>query len=482
MDSDTSDSSVSVSYSDPDSDQIRNNQETLQSVFSNDNTLSELLIGSYQDPYSFDGSFTSIVAYEYSQLGAAIGINTHITKLTIDPNQRELDSLKKSDFLVGLKRNSSIRKLEIEMCDIGCQAIASILACPNCNLRSLGLFCMRPKIDDEGATYLVNGLTNNTKLQELVLLGNSIGNIGCVYIASLLGNPNCNLQKLGLYENNISDQGAITLANGLTNNIKLQELDLASNPINNIDNAVVEAFSRVLCNTSSVSSTFLSNHALKELDLSATTIRNLNRNMAWLQLEYLRKLNGSNNKSHGTDKSHVAIKKILKFHPSIDMKQLFEFGTDDESLKALPYVVDWFEKARVAVADEEDLIDGYTISHRKLTAIYQFARFMPLLFIPSSVPTLIHRNMRDQLDADMNKLKIENGVLRQQIEKLEKEIAMKDAKISSMTTKDKKKLDDELIANSSLERNTEEQRSLRWREIVRRRMRMSWPGRRGVRG
>ena len=186
--------------------------------------------------------------------------------------------------------------------------------------------------------------------------------------------------------------------------------------------------------------------------------------MAWLQLEYLRKLNGC------TNKSHVAIKKILKYHPNIGIEQLFEFGTEDESLKALPYVVDWLEKARAANADEEE----FNISQQKLSVIYQFVQAMPLLFIPPSMPTLIHRNTRDQLDADMNALKIENGALRQQIEKLEKEIDMKDVKITS-NIKDKKKFDDELIANSGLERNTEEQRSSRWREILRRRMRLSWP-------
>ena len=151
-----------------------------------------------------------------------------------------------------------------------------------------------------------------------------------------------------------------------------------------------------------------SNHTLKVLAIS---------DLVCSELRSLLKLN------RGTDKSHVAIKKILKYHPSIDMKQLFEFGTDDKSLKALPYVVDWFEKARVAVADEEDLIDGYTISHRKLTAIFQFACFMPQLFVPSPSDMLLIRidaqkRHMDKLEREVNVLKIDNGLLRQQIELL----------------------------------------------------------------
>ena len=219
------------------------------------------------------------------------------------------------------------------------------------------------------------------------------------------------------------------------NNDKLQELGLDENAF---DLSIVEGvFSKVLCNPSSIGSIYSSNHTLKWLGRGACS-----------HLKYLLKLNENEHKRH------VAIKKISKFHPNIDMEQLFEFGTEDKSLNALPHVVDWLEKARVAVADEEE----YNISQQKLSAIYQFACFMPLLFIPSSVPTLIHRNTRDQLDADMNKLKIENGVLRQQIEKLEKEIAMKDAKISSMTTKDKEKLDDELNANKEQTKENKKQK------------------------
>ena len=50
--------------------------------------------------------------------------------------------------------------------------------------------------------------------------------------------------------------------------------------------------------------------------------------------------------------------------------------------KALPYVIAWFEKAEEAVAGEEEW--SYNIEERKLSAIYQFAQAMPLLFVPAS--------------------------------------------------------------------------------------------------
>ena len=59
----------------------------------------------------------------------------------------------------------------------------------------------------------------------------------------------------------------------------------------------------------------------------------------------------------GTNKNHVAIKKILKCHPNMNMEPLFEWnmeGEDERNLKALPYIISWFEKAEEAVAGDEE--------------------------------------------------------------------------------------------------------------------------------
>ena len=86
-----------------------------------------------------------------------------------------------------------------------------------------------------------------------------------------------------------------------------------------------------------------------------------------------------------TNKSHVAIKKILKYHPNINMQPLFKWnmeGEGERNLKALPYVIAWFERAE-GVACEEGR-ESYNIDRRKLDTIYQFAKAMPLLFVPAS--------------------------------------------------------------------------------------------------
>ena len=89
------------------------------------------------------------------------------------------------------------------------------------------------------------------------------------------------------------------------------------------------------------------------------------------------------NLNNGANKMHVAIKKILKHHPNIDMEPLFEWDAEGEqTLKALPYVVGWFDRARVAVTDNDG--ERYHVEEKTLSAIFQFVKGMPLLFVPTS--------------------------------------------------------------------------------------------------
>ena len=81
-----------------------------------------------------------------------------------------------------------------------------------------------------------------------------------------------------------------------------------------------------------------------------------------------------------TNKSHVAIKKILN-HSNIDMGPMFEWDAEDEqNLKALPYVISWFERAGEAASAAEDGKEGYNIEERKLDVCAQ-RRFFTLYLI-----------------------------------------------------------------------------------------------------
>ena len=217
---------------------------------------------------------------------------------------------------------------------------------------------------------IVDAMRGRRMLEELNLDNNTIGNAGCDTIATLLEDPNCNLLYLSLGCNAINNEGATTIANSLTNNNKLQKLYLAGNPIDPIDRSVQDVFSNILCNTSNINNTYSSNHTLESLYLPQEHGQNL---------QSLLSLN-----RNGNNESHAAIKKILQYHPNIDMEPMFEWNMEEgeeRNLKALPYVIAWFEKAKVAVAEEEDAEQECDrIEDRMLSAIFQFAKAMPLLF------------------------------------------------------------------------------------------------------
>ena len=365
-------------------------QETLRRIQENDDTLTTQRIAS-----AYNGGFNSSDGDDFSILGAAIGQNTNLTTLQIDLAVLDVTY---NEFYDGLKLNSSISELLLHCGNdniaggVGQKILEAYQA--NNNLTELSIHCANLQnggddhvtaetlrnstslrhidlydcnITDEQLQPILSAVRGHNSLERLLLHSNRIGNDGCETFTSLLEDTGCNLQFIALDRNSIGSNGAVTLANGLANNTKLKHLFLGSNPI--IGRSVVDVFSKLLCNMSSINSIYSSNHTLETLYPKEK------------QLSPLLELN------KGANKSHVAIKKILKFHPSIDMVPLFEWnmeGEGERDLKALPYVVAWFDRAREAVADDEGGEESYNIDERKLSAIYQFAQSMPLLFVPAS--------------------------------------------------------------------------------------------------
>ena len=124
-----------------------------------------------------------------------------------------------------------------------------------------------------------------------------------------------------------------------------------------ITNVGWQAFSKVLCDTSSVNVTFLSNHTLYYLRY-ANEIR---------AMQPLLDLNRRD------DKNEVAMIKILQHHDDFDMLPFFEW-----EFKCLPLVLNWLERASAY-----EMPQGFepNIERRKLSTVYQFVRGMPLLYV-----------------------------------------------------------------------------------------------------
>ncbi|EJK59796.1 hypothetical protein THAOC_19940, partial [Thalassiosira oceanica] len=225
------------------------------------------------------------------------------------------------------------------------------------------LFLSDNRISDNGLDVLVQRLPtsvdalylarNDITLARHVLLlrfrvlniwGNALCAGGTGVIAASLANPECRLESLNLRGCNIGDEGTATLADGLRNNQRLTDMSLGDN---NITERGWNAFSSILCDTSSINATYNSNHTLRDLGGYGVQIPQ--------SIEMMLRFN------QGKDKSGVAANKILQAHRHLDMRPLF-----GRELGLLPYVVAWldhFAKSR------PDL---------KLSSIFEFVRAMPM--------------------------------------------------------------------------------------------------------
>ena len=346
-------------------------EETIRKIKENCETLKELRIGNHG---TMDGRFTSCSQRDFSRLGKYIGENTHLQQLEI---QSIALNVLEREFYDGLKHNSSInrlilyfgnsnvyhgieheilkiyegkpgilRLLHVEYADLqhgGDQYVASMLK--KCsNLKDIKLSGCN--ITDDQLLLMVNAIKDHTLLEKLCLGGNRIGNAGCQALGTLLSDPSPALHTLLLCSNLIDNKGAAILANSLANNTRLQKLYLEGNEV---DSKVENVFSKLVCDKSSVNSVYSSNHTLKDIQLSFERIG--------AKLASLLRMN------RGTNKSHVAIKKILQCYPSIDMEPLFEWDAEGEqTLKALPYVIAWLHRAREALHGDASSVSDYTDS------------------------------------------------------------------------------------------------------------------------
>ena len=237
--------------------------------------------------------------------------------------------------------------------------------------------CINSNISDVQLLPIVEAIRGHGLLDSLILMKNSIGNTGCEALATLH-----NVAKLNLFDNNIGNEGIIAIVNSLPVNNYLQNLVIGANQFDQL--SVIDTFCTSLCSTSSINAIYSSNHTLE----SITFDRFLGGKLAKL-LE----LNETRNKRH------VAIKKILLYSPDIDMEPLFDLNVEEDDseqdLKALPHIISWFETAAVAIESDDSLSDisipdesdeshDYNLEGRNLSAIYQFATAMPMLFVPAT--------------------------------------------------------------------------------------------------
>eukprot|EP00985_Skeletonema_marinoi_P025874 scaffold19439_cov145-Skeletonema_marinoi.AAC.1 len=264
-----------------------------------------------------------------------------------------------SEIATVLRFQSQLEKLHIDCNNIGrngCVALGNTLRrWQSSNLKCLTL--SNNNIDDLGLEALVEGMSNCSNLETVHLCDNrSITAAGIRSMAPLLQSETCSLKIIMLQRISFGDEGAIALAEGLRGNKSLSRLFFAPTSAG-VTDVGWAAFSKLLCDTSSINNTYLSNHTLEWVGSlfydDSDTPPDVRRYLLW-------------NKDQRID---AAICKILKTHDHFDMKPFFQW-----KLKFLPVMVAWFQRARAAGLE-------HLLGSKKLSSMYDFVRSMPMLVL-----------------------------------------------------------------------------------------------------
>mmetsp|Transcript_7143 Transcript_7143/g.14743 ORF Transcript_7143/g.14743 Transcript_7143/m.14743 type:complete len:282 (-) Transcript_7143:95-940(-) len=224
-------------------------------------------------------------------------------------------------------------------------------------------------IDDTGLEALVGGLSKSNSLEKLYLSGNRLITVeGLRSFSTLFRSESCTLKSLILEEMNIGDDEAEVLANGLTGNKSLRGIYFSTNTITARGWSV---FSRLLCDTSSISNTYLSNHTLEFIgDHRQWSEWDINRYIKWNkgpQRHNLLPFPWYDRDRRIVPKPQIS--KILFCHRDLDLEPFFRY-----KLKFLPVVFGWLQRAEPFLDYQDPGIEC-----RKLAAMYKFMRVMPQL-------------------------------------------------------------------------------------------------------
>ena len=295
------------------------------------------------------------------QLSLALrGFDTSLKRINLATY--EIGDGQSMDIIAALHTHPQLEHLDLAMMNIGrssCTALADLLRNTTQHLQTLNLSLNN--IDDEGIEALTDAISGSQlqvldlSSQGLISNNRTITAKGWKTLSTLLETPDSNLIEIDLSANNVDDEGALFFANALRGNCTLQKLDLSYCGITNEGWA---HFSSLLCDTSSVSNTYLSNHSLKNLGFRPHELPT--------DVHSYLTMNRTNE-----DKGQLAMTKILQHHSHFNMQPFFEW-----EFKVLPLMINWLEKARAGTSNFEEKID-----RMKLSITYDFVREFPMLYI-----------------------------------------------------------------------------------------------------
>ncbi|XP_078059742.1 NACHT, LRR and PYD domains-containing protein 3-like isoform X1 [Mustelus asterias] len=134
------------------------------------------------------------------------------------------------DLASALSTNRSLIDLDLsvnKLGDSGVKLLSVALRNPDCKIQKLYLY--GNDLTDSCAEDLASALSTNRSLIDLYLGSNNLGDSGVKLLSVALRNPDCKIQKLHLYKNALTDSCAEDLASALSTNQSLRILYLESN-------------------------------------------------------------------------------------------------------------------------------------------------------------------------------------------------------------------------------------------------------------
>ena len=402
----------------------RTSQEVTRCIEQNDPSLTRIFIHLSTATCRGKGSSSTLLGNDivvqnnsdFIRLGDIIGNNTYLERVAFCRCNRRVpgeDTTRK--FIEGFKRSTSVKELYfpslisfshglgcelmnfyennndrlenffLEGCSMSYRGFVTltnaIKACKKLKSIRIGNCYTNPHafISDKCIGDIVTSIKGNYNLKALRLRGNNIGIQGCTEIAKLLSDSLSNLVEVSLAQNNIDNECVKILATALRNNKKLIALCLDRNI--NITRNGFDIFENLLCNTSSVNATYQSNHTLRFLENVGHSV-SMKSEIRNLMTEFNKIRN----------KSVVSMIKILRHHRHISMEPFFAW-----ELKVFPIAIKWFDSALARFPDVLNFHNNFdnnqkTIGKMKLSAIYEFARMLPMHFVPA--PIVQTRNKR----------------------------------------------------------------------------------------
>ncbi|XP_059818709.1 NACHT, LRR and PYD domains-containing protein 3-like isoform X1 [Hypanus sabinus] len=177
------------------------------------------------DTLSFTGM--TLTPIDCAVLSHVIGLCDTIKHLDLEKCNIQCEGIQRLG--PGLHKCQELRLGKNKLGDSGVKLVSAALRNRECNIQELWL--NKVGLTDSGAEDLASALSTNPSLTGLMLSGNKLGDSGVRLVSAFLRNPECKMQKLGLFDVGLTDSGAEDLASALCTKPSLTELDLSGNKL-----------------------------------------------------------------------------------------------------------------------------------------------------------------------------------------------------------------------------------------------------------